>query len=60
VSATPSKRFTWPLSNDITATVEFSGGQVSESQIDLLQKYLELAKMAVRINTTDQGSTEKA
>lgn len=53
-----SRKFTWPLSKEITATVELSGGEVSEAQIDLLQKYLELAKLAVRLNTTHGGSSE--
>jgi hypothetical protein len=49
VESTPAKvmrRFTWPLSKEITATVEFVGGDVAVGHIDLLQKYLELAKMA--------------
>ncbi len=58
-SSTHCKRFIWPLSKELSATVEFTGGQVSETQIDLLQKYLELAKLAVKVNTTESGSSEK-
>ena len=57
-TSTYSRRFTWPLSQEITVTVEFSGGQVSEAHIDLLQKYLELAKLAARVNTTEPGSSQ--
>ena len=57
-SAINSRRFTWPLSKEITAIVEFNGGEVTESHIDLLQKYLELAKMAVRLDTTAVESSE--
>lgn len=47
-----TKRFTWPLSKEVTATVEFVGGDVGTAHIDLLQKYLELAKLAVGSGTT--------
>jgi hypothetical protein len=59
-SAKTSRRFTWPLAKEITATVEFVGGEVSASHIDLLQKYLELAKLAVGVATPGQGSIAEA
>jgi hypothetical protein len=45
--------FTWPLSKGVTAEVRFSGGEVQPAHLDLLAKYLELAKSA--IETTDDG-----
>jgi hypothetical protein len=59
-SAKTIRRFTWPLAKEITATVEFVGGEVSASHIDLLQKYLELAKLAVGTETPAQGSSAEA
>jgi hypothetical protein len=56
---TPCRRFTWPLSKEITATVEFGGGEVNETHIALLQKYLELAKLAVGMETTEDGSRDQ-
>lgn len=41
--------FTWPLSRGVTAEVRFSGGAVNESHLDVLSKYLELAKSAMKI-----------
>jgi hypothetical protein len=52
----PSRRFIWPLSKDITAIVEFMGGEVNKTHIDLLQKYLELAKVAVQMDTSESQS----
>lgn len=39
--------FTWPLSKGVNAEVRFNGGQVTEAHIDMLTKYLELAKAAI-------------
>jgi hypothetical protein len=50
--AAAAKVFTWPLSKGVTAEVRFTGGEVQESHIDLLTKYLELAKMA--LGTSDK------
>lgn len=50
-----AKVFTWPLSKGVTAEVRFSGGEVQRSHLDLLAKYLELAKMA--IDTEDEAAT---
>ena len=41
------KTFTWPLSKGVTAEVRFTGGEVQPSHLDLLAKYLELAKSAI-------------
>jgi len=46
--------FTWPLSKGVTAEVRFSGGEVQPSHLDLLAKYLELAKSA--IESEDDGA----
>jgi hypothetical protein len=59
-SAKATRRFTWPLAKEITVTVEFVGGEVSASHIDLLQKYLELAKLAAGAETPAQGSRAEA
>jgi hypothetical protein len=42
-----TKVFTWPLSKGVTAEVRFSGGEVQTGHLDLLSKYLELAKTAI-------------
>jgi hypothetical protein len=47
VSSEPRKTFTWPLSKGVTAEVRFTGGEVQPSHLDLLAKYLELAKSAI-------------
>lgn len=39
--------FTWPLSKDLRAEVRFTGRGVTAQDLDLLAKYLELAKTAV-------------
>jgi len=48
-----TKVFTWPLSKGVTAEVRFTGGEVNTSHLELLAKYLELAKLA--IETSDQA-----
>jgi len=39
--------YTWPLSKGITAEVRFTGGEVQPSHLELLARYLELAKSAI-------------
>jgi hypothetical protein len=45
--ANTTKIFTWPLSKGVTAEVRFTGGEVQTSHLELLAKYLELAKIAI-------------
>jgi len=59
-SARATRRFTWPLAKEIIVTVEFVGGEVLASHIDLLQKYLELAKLAMASDTPANGSSIEA
>jgi len=53
VSRPNVKTFTWPLSRGVTAEVRFSGGDVQANHLDLLAKYLELAKSAIETDDDD-------
>lgn len=44
--------FMWPLPDGVTALVEIKGGPLTERGVDMLTKYLELAKMAVATSPT--------
>jgi hypothetical protein len=47
VSRPTENMFIWPLSKGITAQVSFSGGAVKAAHLELLAKYLDLAKLAL-------------
>ncbi len=46
--------FIWPLSKDVTAQVTFSGGDVRAAHLDMLAKYLDLAKGALEAEEESQ------
>jgi hypothetical protein len=52
-----SKVFMWPLSKGVTAEVRFSGGEVQKIHLDLLAKYLELAKTAMETEDEEGPSS---
>jgi len=43
------------LRQRVTAEVRFTGGEVQPSHLDLLAKYLELAKSAIETEENDTG-----
>lgn len=47
--------FSWPLSRGLTAEVRFIGDDVQPAHLELLSKYLELAKNAVRGDEDDEA-----
>jgi hypothetical protein len=52
---TAPKVFTWPLSKGVIAEVKFTGGEVQPAHLDLLAKYLELAKSAIETEDEEQA-----
>jgi hypothetical protein len=55
MTARPSANtFIWPLSKGVTAQVTFAGGAVNAGHLELLAKYLELAKLALEAEEDGQ------
>jgi adenine-specific DNA-methyltransferase len=47
VTPTVTRQFAWPLSKDVTAEVKLTGQEITSEHIEMLRKYLELAKLAL-------------
>lgn len=50
-----SVRYSWPLARNVTAEVTITGPSISSNDLEMLRKYLELAKTALGDSTEQKG-----